>query len=75
MVVQSIPPTVPEVGPPKIGTIADLALNPILLLIVNVDEAVEVDGGVLEDPRVLEDPQSLRDGCPVLDGRPVPWRL
>ena len=55
MKIQSIPPTVPEVGPPKIGTIADLALNPILLLIVNVDEAVEVDGGVLEDPRVLED--------------------
>ena len=28
---QSIPLIVPAVGPPKIGTIADLALNPILL--------------------------------------------
>ena len=43
----------PAVGPPKIGTIADLALNPILLL----DEA---DGGGLEDPH------GLRDGRRVL---------
>ena len=45
----------PAVGPPKIGTIADLALNPILLL----DEA---DGGGLEDPH------GLRDGRRVLEG-------
>ena len=58
-VLQCISPIVPAVGPPKIGTLADLALNPILLL----DKAVEVDGGHLEDRRrVLEDPQSLRDG-------------
>ena len=43
----------PVVGLPKIGTIADLALNPILLL----DEA---DGGGLEDPH------GLRDGRLVL---------
>ena len=54
--VQSISLIVPAVGPPKIGTIADLALNPILLL----DEAVEVDGGGLEDPH------GLRDGRRVL---------
>ena len=42
----------------KIGTIADLALIPILLL----DEAVEVDGGRLEDPH------GLRDGRRVLEG-------
>ena len=29
--IQSIPLIVPAVGPPKIGTIADLALNPIVL--------------------------------------------
>ena len=45
----------PAVGPPKIGIIADLALNPILLL-------GEADGGGLEDPH------GLRDGCCVLDG-------
>ena len=48
----------PAVGPPKIGIIADLALNPILLL-------GEADGGGLEDPH------GLRDGRRVLDGRPV----
>ena len=48
----------PAVGPKKIGTIADLALNPILLL----DEA---DGGGLEDPH------GLRDGRRVLDGHRV----
>ena len=54
----------PAVGPPKIGTITDLALNLILLL----DEA---DGGGLEDPhglrdgrRVLEDPQVPRSDRP-----------
>ena len=49
----------PAVGPPKIGTIADLALNPILLL----DEA---DGGGLEDPHGLCDGRRR-----VLNGRRI----
>ena len=45
--VQSIPLIVPAVGPPKIGTIADLALNPILLL-------DEVDGAASRTLTVFE---------------------
>ena len=39
--IQSIPLIVPAVGPPKIGTIADLALNPIFGKFSEVFEALE----------------------------------
>ena len=57
----------PAVGPHKIGTIADLALNPILL-------CGRGCRGRWGGRHVLEDPQSLQDGRRVLDGRRIRGR-